>query len=481
MAALSKRHANIFHPQHTTTMFDRRDFLKRTSLGVGAMTLAPFFNQLFGAQTTATSTIPKRFIFIRKSSGLRPLESALMNFSAKDKALDENKQAFEVDLTKHELPLYLRGLDDHKENMTILQGLSAKMSENVHYSFSSVMGCFKSNRNTLSAIKRTTIDFELAKLFPSPFGHVELSFAEGRTGIVSGYSAPAPQTRNYCYADPDTARSELFKSVLNPDAVNTDNDMLTFLQSKEGLKESGFKGHEVKRQEAQVESIEAIRERNKKLIEISGTLAKHLPTLDPVHLNGGPNATTPEKQAAMTDVLIAAMKAGLTNVVTYTIDDLGTPIIGLPGNETDRVGIHPLGHDEAFGGVPAWKTREQIRISHMNQVKTIVEKLKATPEGNGTMFDNTMIMYFPENGETHHGIGTESPFIVMSGKNCKLNIAGRYIRLPYLGEPGHKTLGNWYTTLLNAHGNPIEHYGDLDLEMARKKLPQTGAIQQFMA
>jgi hypothetical protein len=50
-----------------------------------------------------------------------------------------------------------------------------------------------------------------------------------------------------------------------------------------------------------------------------------------------------------------------------------------------------------------------------------------------------------------------------------------------LGVEGHKTLGNWYTTLLNAHGNPIEHYGDLDLEMARKKLPQTGAIDRFMA
>ena len=365
--------------------------------------------------------------------------------------------------------------------MTILQGLSAKMSENVHYSFSSVMGCFKSNRNTLSSIKRTTIDFELAKLFPSPFGHVELSFAEGRTGIVSGYSAPAPQTRNYCYADPDTARSELFKSVLNPDAVNTDNDMLSFLQSKEGMKISGIKGHEMKRQEAQVESIDAIRERNKKLISLSGSLARFVPRLAPVHANGGENATTPEKQAAMTDVLIAALKAGLTNVVTYTMDDLGTPIIGLPGNETDRVGIHPLGHDEAFGGVPAWMTREQIRISHVNQIRKIVEELKKTPEGTGTMFDNTMIMYFPENGETHHGIGIESPFVIMAGNKCNLNISGRYIRLPFHGTEGHKTLGNWYTTLLNAHGNPMEHYGDLDQEMARKKLPQTGAIKHLMS
>ena len=45
---------------------------------------------------------------------------------------------------------------------------------------------------------------------------------------------------------------------------------------------------------------------------------------------------------------------------------------------------------------------------------------------------------------------------------------------------GHKTIGNWYTTLLNAHGNPMKHYGDLDLEMSRKKLDQVGAIKQLM-
>jgi hypothetical protein len=456
-------------------MTTRRDFLKSSALGACALAMPAAL-----LAEPARGNLPKRFIFIRKSSGIRPAEITLPDFSEKDKALDEKKEPLEVDLDKHELPKWLRGLDAHKEHMTILQGLSAKMSENVHWSFSSVMGCFKSNRNTLSAIKRTTIDFELAKLFPSPFGHVELSFAGGRTGIVDGYSAPAPQTRNYCYADPDTARSELFKSVLNPEAVNSDNDMLSFLQSKEGLKTSGVRGNERKRQEKHIQSIESIRERNEKLIKISGSLAKHLPELEPIHANGGPNASTPEKQAAMTDVLIAALKADLTNVVTYTIDDLGTPITGLPGNETDRVGIHPLGHDEAFGGVPAWKTREQIRISHVNQIKTIIEKLKQVPEGKGTMFDNTMVMYFPENGETHHGVGSEAPFLIMAGSGCNLDMSGRYVRLPYLGDEGHKTLGNLYTTLLNAHGNPIKHYGDLDLEMSRKKFDQLGSIKQFM-
>ncbi len=168
-------------------------------------------------------------------------------------------------------------------------------------------------------------------------------------------------------------------------------------------------------------------------------------------------------------------------VVTFTIDELSTPVRGLAGNENDRISMHAIGHNESYSGVPADKIRENIRIGHMRQVARIAESLKAVPEGNGTMFDNTMIMYFHEGGETHHGHGTEAPFVILSGKNCNLNLAGRYIRLPYHATAGRKTIGNWYPTLLNAHGNPIKHYGDFDLVMSRLKLDQSGAIKQFMS
>lgn len=97
------------------------------------------------------------------------------------------------------------------------------------------------------------------------------------------------------------------------------------------------------------------------------------------------------------------------------------------------------------------------------------------------MFDNTTIIYMPENGAGHHAPDTEAPMVIMSGKNSKLDIAGRYIRLPFHGTEGHKTLSNWYTTLLNVYGNPIKHYGDLDLTMQRNRLDQTGAIKRFLA
>jgi hypothetical protein len=463
-------------------MKSRRDFLKSTVLGTGALSLTPYLSA-FGAVAPG-SGFPKRFVFIRKSNGERPLELALPTFSAKDKALDEKKQPLEVDLRSHELPVWLRALDKHKANLSILQGLSCMMSENGHYSYSSVMGAYKSNRNSLSGIKRATIDFELAKLFPSPFGHVELSltgdYTKYRTGIVSGYSASGPHQRNYCYADPQTAFNELFRAVTNPGAVDSDNAMLNFLESEESFKERILQGYEKQKLSSHISSIESIQARNLKLSKMAGSIAKHLPQLGKVHANGGPTASSPEKQEAMTDILIAALITGLTNVVTYTIDELSTPVRGLPGNEADRISIHAIGHNESYSGVPADKIRENIRIGHMQQVARIVERLKAEPEGKGTMFDNTMIMYFPEGGETHHGHGTEAPFVIMAGNNCKLDMAGRYIRLPYHATEGHKTIGNWFTTLLNAHGNPIKHYGDFDLEMSRKKLDQAGAIGRFM-
>jgi hypothetical protein len=463
-------------------MNNRREFLKSTVLGAGALSLTPCLKS-FGASPTATG-MPKRFVFIRKSNGERPNEVALPSLSAKDKALEDQKQPLEVDLRNHELPTYLRALDKHKENLCLLQGLSCMMSENGHYSYSSVMGAYKSNRNSLSGIKRATIDFELAKLFPSPFGHIELSltgdYSKYRTGIVSGYSASGPHQRNYCYADPQTAFNELFRAVTNPLAVDSDNAMLNFLESEESFKERILQGYEKQKLSSHIRSIDAIQERNLKLSKMASSIAKHIPQIGKIHANGGPNASSPEKEEAMTDILIAALITGLTNVVTYTIDELSTPVRGLPGNENDRISIHAIGHNESYSGVPADKIRENIRISHMRSVARIVERLKATPEGKGTMFDNTMIMYFPEGGETHHGWGYEAPFVILAGNNCNLNLAGRYIRLPYHGTEGHKTIGNWYTTLLNAHGNPIKHYGDLDLEMSRKKLDQSGAIKQLL-
>jgi hypothetical protein len=434
------------------------------------------------ASAQTSGGFPHRFIFIRKSNGNLPEQFALPSFSSEQQKMHAEKQAFDVDLDKHELPEWLRGLESHKENMTILNGISMSVSGGGHYSFSGCMGAYKAGRDVLSNIKWATVDFELAKLFPSPFGHVEMSLAtphgrEFRTGIVSGYSAPGAQQRNYCYADPMTAYNELFKSVTNQDAMESDNSLLEYLRGEESLRLKNLDGEERIKIDNQVRALEATRERNQKVATFGDTIKKYLPQLDEVHENGGADATLTQKQEAFTDVIIAALASGLTNVVTYTIDDLGTDISTLPENEA-KVSIHGIGHS---AGPESLANRAMVKIHHMKQIETMVTKLKAIPEGNGSMFDNTTIIYLPETGAGHHSPDTEAPMVVLSGKNSKLDLAGRFIRLPFHGTEGHKTLSNWYTTLLNAYGNPIKHYGDLDLVMQRNRLQQSGAITRFLA
>jgi hypothetical protein len=463
-------------------LINRRELLKRTALGTASLALTPSFTHLRAASAKHSVRFPHRFVFIRKSNGNLPTQFGLPSFSAEELKKHEEKESFEVDLSKHELPDWLKGLDEHKENITILHGISMSVSGGGHYSYSGCMGAYKAGRDILSNIQRATIDFELAKLFPSPFGHVEMSLAvphgrDHRTGIVSGYSAPAAKQRNYCYADPMTAHQELFKSVTNTSEAESDRALLDYLHDKERRQLKGLDGDERLKISDQVDSLQSIRDRNAKVESLGAKIKQHLPDIDPIHANGGANATLPQKQAAFTDVIIGALASGITNVVTYTIDDLGTDITSLPEN-TQKTSIHQIGHGGQISG--AALMRDAIKTHHVKQVRTLVTQLKSVPEGNGTMFDNTTIIYMPETGAGHHGPDTEAPMVLMTGKNSKLDLAGRYVRLPFHGTEGHKTLSNWYTTLLNAYGSPIEHYGDLDLTMQRNRLKQTGAIDRFL-
>ena len=463
-------------------LINRRELLNSTALGTTSLVLMPCFNHLGAVASDSVRETPHRFVFIRKSNGNLTSQFGLPSFSNEELRKHEQKEAFEVDLSRHDLPEWLTLLNDYKENMTILHGISMAVSGGGHYSYSGCMGAYKAGRDILSNIKWATVDFELAKLFPSPFGHVEMSLAvphgrDHRTGIVSGYSAPAAKQRNYCYADPMTAYQELFKSVINISEAESDQALLNYLQEQEKRRLSGLNCDERQKIDSQVKSLQSISNRNARVESLGQKIKQFLPEIDPVHANGGVDATLPQKHSAFTDVIVSALASGLTNVVTYTIDDLGTDITSLPENKT-KTSIHQIGHGGQISG--AAEMRNAIKTHHMKQVLTMVTKLKAIPEGDGTMFDNTTIIYLPETGAGHHGPDTEAPMIILTGKHSRLDLAGRYIRLPFHGTEGHKTLSNWYTTLLNAYGNPIEHYGDLDLTMQRNRLDQLGAIDRFL-
>lgn len=466
-------------------MDSRRDFLKTSLFSIGASAM---FNPSFSF--ASDSKPPMRFIFMHRGNGLWPRVMVPPSFSDELKKKEQQKAAYDVDLDGHELPEWMNPLAKHVNNLTILQGLSGKMCTVGHHSWSSSLGVYKANER-VSSIKWATVDFELAKLFPSPVEHIELACfplgggnARGSLdGIATGFSARGPQQPNYAFGSPRVAMEELFKSVSTDQATQVqyqlDRMILQFAARNEGATAQKLLNAEKSKVQNYANSIEAIRERSRKVDAMAETIRKHVPQLDPKYLDA--NVSTFDRQIGHTEVLLGALISGLTNVVAFTVDELGHSYTGITGIEGATVNMHDVGHGKTIAGVEAAEIRNRCRTHHMTLVDKIVQRLKSVPEGDGSMFDNTMLFYFPDGGETHHSHGFEFPFVILAGDNAKLNLGRRYIRLPNYGDQGHKTLGNFYTTLLNAYGNPIEHFGALDVGLNAYGIDQSGPIKELVS
>ena len=470
-------------------MNSRREFVRNAFLAMGGLSMPGMMPRLSAASQTAAGLSgkpPMRFIFMTRGNGLFPKVMVPPSFGSKEMEMEKNRAPYEVDLEAHTLPEWMGPLADHKENLTILQGLSGKMCTTGHHGWCSALGAFKANERD-SSIKWATVDFELAKLFPSPLEHIELACFPtgggnprgGLNGIAKGFSARGAQQPNYAFGGPGIAVDEIFKSV------STDKDeqvryqlqrkILEFTAGNESELARQIQGLESRKITNYAESIEDIRERNRKIDLMTDVVRKHVPKLEAKYLNNDMDTFT--RQVGHTEVLLSSLISGLTNVVAFTVDELGHDYTGITGIEGERVNMHDIGHGKPLNGIAADEVRRRTEVHHMELVNRIVNRLKSVPEGSGTMFDNTMICYFPSSGETHHAHGFEFPFLIMAGDNAKLSLGRKYIRLPYWGTEGHKTLGNFYTSILNAYGNPIKHYGDLDPGL---KGIQTGPIKELM-
>jgi hypothetical protein len=468
-------------------MNSRRKFLQTGLLGGSSLALMP---QLLSASMAGSSTDnkpPTRFIFLHKGNGLLPESLVPPTFDKKLVEAEKKKEALSVDLDQHELPKWMSPLSDHKDNLTILQGLSGKMCTTGHHTWCSSLGVYKANER-LSSIKWATVDFELAKLFPSPFGHIELACFPGGggnsrgniNGIEKGFSARGPQQPNYAFGSPKVAIQELFKSVATDESAKAsyelERKMLEFVAKNHAKLANQLRGVEQPKVGNYAGAMQDIRDRNGRVEAMGEVIRQNMPKLDEKYL--AENISTVDRQAGHTEILLSSLISGMTNVVTFTLDELGTLYSGLPDIEGENVNQHDVGHGKSVAQFSAVQVREKIRSQHMNVIDDIVTRLKNVPEAGGTMFDNTVLLYFPDNGETHHSHGTEWPFVILAGDNARLDLGRRYIRLPGYGKEGHKTLGNWYTTILNAYGNPIDHFGALDVALT---IDQKGPMKEFLS
>ena len=172
-----------------------------------------------------------------------------------------------------------------------------------------------------------------------------------------------------------------------------------------------------------------------------------LPDLDrPV----GVPAAYADHARLMFDLQLLAFQGDVTRVTTFQLaretSNRTYNEIGVPDPH------HPLSH---HGNDPA-KIAKMAKINqfHVSLFSEFVAKLKATPEGNGTLLDNSLLLYGSGMGNPNVHDHTNLPIIVAGGAAGGMK-GGRHLKF-------EKTvpLANLHLTLLDKVGVRLDSFAD---------------------
>jgi hypothetical protein len=152
----------------------------------------------------------------------------------------------------------------------------------------------------------------------------------------------------------------------------------------------------------------------------------------------------------MTDMMTVAMQADLTRVMTFLVTREGT---SRPYREIGiSDGHHPLTHH--LNDPEKMEKVARINEYHVRQFSEWIGRLRAIDEGEGSLLDNSMIVYgaglSDGNRHTHEDLPT-----IMLGRGAGRFQTGR--RIVFRKET---PMSNLYLTMMDSMGVPTEHFGD---------------------
>jgi len=148
----------------------------------------------------------------------------------------------------------------------------------------------------------------------------------------------------------------------------------------------------------------------------------------------------------MFDMMWIAFQTDLTRVSTFMIGREGSDRtyreIGIPDPH------HPLTHHR---GNPEWIEKiTQINTHHVQQFAYFLQKLKTTPDGDGTLLDHTLVVYGSGLSDGNKHDHADLPLLVAGGRMGHGHVC----------YPKETPMNNLHLTLLDRVGVRIESLGD---------------------
>jgi hypothetical protein len=194
------------------------------------------------------------------------------------------------------------------------------------------------------------------------------------------------------------------------------------------------------------EYLEAIRsvEQRIQLAEEQGE--QQLPVID--HPEGIPSSWE-DHVTLMFDLQVLAYQCDLTRVITLMVghehSGMTYPQIGVPDAH------HPISHHQQEPEKVAKVAK--INAYHMEMFGRYLEKLQATPDGDGTLLDHMTLMYGAGMADSNSHSPIDIPLVLAGGGAGSLK-GGRHLRFK------NTPLANLHLTLLDQFGVHWDKIGD---------------------
>ncbi len=165
---------------------------------------------------------------------------------------------------------------------------------------------------------------------------------------------------------------------------------------------------------------------------------------------GGVPGTYVEHLRLMCDMMVLAFQTDSTRVATLMFANAGD-------NKNYRhIGVRDGHHDLSHHGRNQEKLEKIRTINrfHVQQLSYLLQRLKAIPEGDGTLLDNSMICYGSglSDGDRHNH--DDLP-VLIAGGGCGTLDTGRHVR--YDGET---PMCNLFMSMLDRMGASVPFIGD---------------------
>ena len=440
----------------------RRTFVKGMSLGASSLVLGSMLDRL--ALSAEGELPPPRFLFVLEGNGLPPEQVQPEGIPFVKR---EDRQAVETrSLAGLKLPAALAPVEAFKDRMAIIQGLSGRMCTGGHSSDHGALGAFYANNGR--SIVDATVDAVLGQAYPGIFANLVLGIAaDANESVIFNCSAAAPGRSLATICRPDIAYSRLFGSVARGQARTTftaRRNLLDYMRDDVRRVERRLSSADREKLDAYAGAFDSLSTTSQRLVEVRDRLGAAAPAADDKFSSD----IETDRLDAHFELAAAAMIAGLTNVATIA-SGVGFPFFHVTfGGLNISQNKHSIGHGvRDRDNKVAWDLSETIRKFHFELIARFMRRLAEVPEGDGTMLDNTVVVYTSDAAETHHSQCFEWPFVVMGNARGRLRTDGRHVTYPDYGLGGHRAISALYNTLLHAAASPRDDFGRADPNLDR--------------